>query len=224
MWWSFHSPRAYQGILVGNGWSWDAEKQEYYSDTGARMGKDDERALVLIMLLAAEDEMRAEADSLSDDEITIDEFESNMASIISAENSSLAMLAVGGADKLTDDYETGIDEQLANLKGFASALTDDTAGTAAQVAARAALYAGPGYKAFANAQLKSHRTVVDDTGNPIYTQALNKLDDASQHCHTTPTAIGCPELTERGWIPIEEMVPIGLRQCSYGCRCGISYR
>jgi hypothetical protein len=39
-----------------------------------------------------------------------------------------------------------------------------------------------------------------------------------------PARPGCPELTERGWMPTEDMVPLGHRTCTIWCKCFIEYR
>ncbi len=60
-----------------------------------------------------------------------------------------------------------------------------------------------------------------------YHEAKNMLTIA-EHCKDKKTASGissgCLELNRKGWLPIREMTPIGLRTCKQWCKCYIIYR
>lgn len=50
-----------------------------------------------------------------------------------------------------------------------------------------------------------------------FTLAANNLDEEAANC------IECPELTDKGYISIDDMPLIGFRACQLGCKCSIEY-
>lgn len=46
----------------------------------------------------------------------------------------------------------------------------------------------------------------------------------AEHCHDTSSRRGCVELARLGFVPIENMVPIGEAACYSGCRCGQEFK
>lgn len=60
-----------------------------------------------------------------------------------------------------------------------------------------------------------------------YREARRKLGPNEEHC-TDPDRIsirpGCVELADMGWMPIDEMVPLGEALCLSNCLCGVEFR
>jgi hypothetical protein len=73
------------------------------------------------------------------------------------------------------------------------------------------MYADALYSTFANVQTAREASL----GGQRYARRI--IDPAAEHCDE------CPELADRGWVPIEEMVPIGDTTCLTNCRCEIEY-
>ena len=54
-----------------------------------------------------------------------------------------------------------------------------------------------------------------------YDEEANELDPGARHC----SGIGsCEGETDRGWVPIGSLIPIGQRKCLGRCRCTVNYR
>lgn len=81
---------------------------------------------------------------------------------------------------------------------------------AAAVPLRAKLYVRALWATYQN-ELKRAKK---DAG---FTHAANVLDDEAESCQE------CPDLTDRGYIPIDDMPNIGQRACSIGCRCSLEF-
>lgn len=56
------------------------------------------------------------------------------------------------------------------------------------------------------------------------TRARRNLGPNEEHCEDSADRPGCIELAALGWIPIEQMVPIGDATCYSNCQCTISYQ
>jgi len=57
-----------------------------------------------------------------------------------------------------------------------------------------------------------------------YREARRKLGPNENHCETTLNRPGCIDLAAMGWIPIDQMIPIGAATCLSHCLCGMEFR
>lgn len=244
--WMLHEP-AYSGLLAGDGFTWSDENQEYISDTGTRLGHNQIRSIAIHFATACELDLEQNAALLANGDIDVDEWHRRAQQEIDDEYILLAALGVGGLDKLTDeDYAVivgkpstpeqlggGIADAQARLQAFADELkaeppadappgTMGQSGSQSQVINRAGMYAQPGYSIWQQVQRNSYRRLAERTGLKL--EEMNVLDDFAQHCHTTTFAIGCPECSRAGWVPVGSLPAPGLRSCGGGCRCYLAYR
>jgi hypothetical protein len=71
-----------------------------------------------------------------------------------------------------------------------------------------------------------------NAGNPLYQDTLWRvaaksgmlsakrvLGETENHCHETASRPGCVELANKGWVPIDQIVPIGNAACWDNCLC-----
>jgi hypothetical protein len=56
-----------------------------------------------------------------------------------------------------------------------------------------------------------------------YTEGRRVLG-VTDHCHNSLDRPGCIELAARGWVPINELVPIGGATCRRHCHCTLEFR
>ena len=158
-----------------------------------------------------------------------------MASGVKAQYVALGALAVGGFKWLTRKILAVIKgvptvEQLSLAHSdsivscFALQIVSGEAGSKEEVAARSSQYGDTGYGVFEEARRQSHIDARDANGKPLYTHEKNVLDDEAAHCKTTKLRPGCPELTEKGWVPIGTLPAPGSRACFSKCRCHFNFK
>jgi hypothetical protein len=113
-----------------------------------------------------------------------------------------------------------VGEQLQYADAFSEEIRNGRAGSFAKIASRSKLYLQSPHILFTDLQLD----LVKKTG--FYSEAMNVLRPA-EHCFRSkpdePFPI-CTEITKRGWIPVDEMTPIGSRKCRRWCRCFLKFR
>ena len=63
-----------------------------------------------------------------------------------------------------------------------------------------------------------------EAGLQGYEEARRILGPNENHCHNDRDKPGCIELSEKGWIPIGQLVPIGLATCRRNCKCRLDFR
>lgn len=89
--------------------------------------------------------------------------------------------------------------------------------TLGKVRARAKSYMRAIHLNYSNIELQVRIALGRDT-------EARRVLRAAEHCHKSAATPGCLELAQKGWMPIEEMVPIGGATCRNWCRCYIEYR
>jgi hypothetical protein len=114
-----------------------------------------------------------------------------------------------------------IAEQIEFLDAFGQAVRDRQAGSFGKIRSRAKSYLQAVHVTFANLELQQRIAL------GIQAEARNVLRPA-EHCLRGPNDPAdlpiCTELTKQGWMPIDEMPPIGTRKCKIWCKCYIEYR
>jgi hypothetical protein len=146
--------------------------------------------------------------------LTLPEWERRMRLEVKNVHIYSALAAKGGRAQLTpQDYGrigAVVKRQYKYLSGFAADISNGTAGN---VIGRAKLYAQAGR----GTHEKVRQTEMKRRG---FDEELNVLAP-SEHCDG---AGSCVEQTDKGWVPVGSLVPIGGRLCVVNCRCHIRYR
>lgn len=192
-------------------------------------GKFVSQARVEVVLEQNIDAIGEKMDELIEDLIIvgalgIDFWERQMRRLIKNLHLQNAALAQGGFHNITQagygraGYQ--IKYNYGRLNNFAQQMRNNpamlTPAKANYLTNRVGLYAQNGRTTYSWVQQKAH---IDNGFNFVE----NILEPEAVHCHTTSKAIGCPELTEKGRMPINEFVQIGSRQCGPGCKCRARY-
>lgn len=144
----------------------------------------------------------------------VGEWALRLAGISSASALIAGVVAAGGWSRL-GVVVGDIEEHLASEIGYLDAFADDVA--AARVprdgrfVRRAMLYGAAGWGFYMLLRGREAR-------RRGYGEERNNLDPGAEHCQE------CVGETDRGWVPLGELVPIGDRQCRSGCCCRMEYR
>ena len=195
-------------------YTWDAEAQRYRDKRGHLVPKAWVLAWILRAVGRSKKAFEKVAQEYLDGKITELQFQAIMQQGIASGHRAMAAIAAGGAalliGNLAEQARNIIATQRAYMVRFAAQIATHQLSDA-QVLARAAMYADALYGTFANIQTAREATL----GGQRYARRI--IDPAADHCDE------CPDLADLGWVPIEEMVPIGDTTCLTNCRCEIEY-
>ena len=227
------APSHFNGILTNeNGWKWDAQKQQYIQPSGQPLSDGDLKALALLVMLAVEEDMRAEAAKVAAGTTPIGEWQDWQAEEAKRLYIALGALGAGGEANLTSeiretiqgspDKAPGIAYSLARLELFASDIADGSDGTVETIVNRGGMYADAGNAVTEAVRRVSHQNAVDEAGRPLFLFERNNLTPG-ENCSDGDGTIGCIQETEKNWVPIGELTPPGARTCNFRCKCWLSY-
>ena len=193
---------------------WDTSRHRYISTETERMVSQQTVARrVNEISSGAKERMQGLARDKVAGRISGAEFELGMKEEIKQLHRTMGVLAKGGKEQMTaaDWGRVGnvVARQNDFMLGFGADVARDQV-TDAQLVNRAGQYAEAGYSTFQNMDAVSKR----DAGAKL---ARRVLDEAAEHCEE------CPDLADLGWVPIEEITPIGDTTCQVNCRCTIEY-
>lgn len=193
---------------------WLFGRRQYLSvETGRLVRKDTVSKWVNEIVDAAKERMQHLAERYLSGELTAGQWQIAMQEEIRQAHRSMAILANGGKKAMTaaDWGRVGarIRGQNQYFLGFASDIATGQSSDA-QTVNRAGMYADSIYATYQNSVALRER-------GAGMRRARRVLDPAAEHC------TDCPPLAALGWVPIEELVPIGATPCVSNCRCTIEY-
>jgi hypothetical protein len=141
------------------------------------------------------------------------EFQMAMQKEIAKAESAMVASAVGGLKAMNPPHwqkvAIQIRQQQTALVGFGRDIVTSRL-SPAEIIARAELYARSIYA--------THMNEMTDFKRGMGAQFARRiLHQGAIHCED------CPPLAAKGWVPIEELVPIGDTPCIVNCRCAIEY-
>ena len=144
-----------------------------------------------------------------------------MRSLMSALYRTVFILSIGGF-LFEDDTARNLFYLLAlpqfgRLDNFERQLETGVQALDGRAMNRAGLYGGYGNGLWQNLGL-------DRAKQKELTEARRVLGANEDHCRDRGNRRGCWELWKWGWVPINEMVPIGNATCYSNCLCHINYR
>lgn len=163
----------------------------------------------------ASERMAVLASRLSRGEISLATFQSDMMREIKLSQSAAAVIAHGGADQMTSRRWGYIGSQVKKQYKFAQGFAEDIASgkqafTERGLVARARQYGQASRTTF-------NQVLVRDQVARGYSYARNIL-------HAGESCSECKGQSSKGWMPIEDLVPIGSRTCRAQCRCTVEFR
>jgi hypothetical protein len=145
--------------------------------------------------------------------ITEGEFQKAMQHEMVKAESAMRASAVGGLKAMNppqwQKVAVEIRKQQSSLVGFGTDIVRSKL-SPAQIIARAELYARSIYA--------SHMNAMTDLKQGMGSKFARRiLHQGAIHCED------CPPLAAQGWVPIDQLVPIGDTACMVNCRCAIEY-
>ena len=196
----------------GRGWQWLAA-------TGLGVWMYRRRRVSPVAVLSQLERVMAglerEARAASADyRVPADEWAQRMAGISSTSALIAGAFAAGGWARLgvvRGDVEAQIASELGYLDVFADDVAAGRVPRDGRFTRRAMLYGAAGWAFY---MLLRGR----EAGRRGYGEERNILDPGAEHCQE------CVVETDKGWVPLGSLVPIGGRQCRNGCRCSMEYR
>jgi hypothetical protein len=194
---------------------WDTQIRRFrYADSGRLVRQDTINRWLREIGEGARERMQSLTAKMSLGQISNAEWQLAMLDEIKQSHRALAELAKGGYQMMTArDWGllgARVRQQNQYFLGFASDVITGQM-SEAQTLNRAGLYADALYSTYQNTVSLRERAAGVRTARRV-------LDAGAQHCED------CPPLAAQGWIPIEEMTPIGDTPCQVQCRCTIEYQ
>jgi len=153
------------------------------------------------------------AGQLRSGKITVQQWESQMRTLVKDTHLANAMLAHGGPDNMTKgDYGVAgplIRDDFKRLNQFAQDIESGKVPLDGRFVARARMYPRHGRTTYN----LSRRRLMKKNGLKWERNIMGPADHCSE----------CIDQSAQGWVPIGTLVPIGNRQCLSNCACTITY-
>jgi hypothetical protein len=215
-------------LLAGIFFLWDSKRGRFISTkTGRAIRADQLRRWVIEASEKSEERLAALAEKLTAGtttgqivqgeitagKITEAQFQRAMQQEIVKAESAMTASAVGGLKAMKPPQwakvAVRISQQQTALVGFGRDIVTSKL-SPAEIAARARLYARAIYA--------THMNEMTDLKQGMGARFARRiLHQGAIHCED------CPPLAEKGWVPIDQLVPIGDTECIVNCRCAIEY-
>lgn len=196
------------------GYRWNENAGRFINERGQFVSERAVRVVVDRIADAASERMAAASERLLAGEMSVAAWQAEMMQTIKVSQIAAATIAAGGADQMTPSrYGSAgfeIKTQYQYLREFAAQIESGQQKLNGSLTARARQYGQAARVAFERAygrgqQQRGYRSVRNVLG-------------VAEHCRQ------CLSLTAQGWMPIEQMPPIGSRICRSNDRCRLEYR
>jgi hypothetical protein len=204
--------QALLGILL----FYDISEGVYRQQNGNAVPRRRVRSILDRTIVRYQREMRTQGQRLRDGEITLAEWQGIMLVLIRQSHLATIALQRGGFAQLDiDNFTDGSDlvaEELNFLRRFALQIATGVALLDGNILRRSGLYAQKIRATFH----ASEQEEMEDAGATLEHNVLSPVD----HCSG---GASCEGETNRGWVPLGSLVPIGYRTCQANCQCYIEY-
>ena len=204
------------------GYVYDPETERYTNVASGRLVTDQQlRRYVFNVSNQANLRMKKSTQQLIAGVILLAAWYEEMRSLMSALYRTVFLLSIGGF-LFEDDTARNLFyllalPQLGRLDNFERQLETGAQALDGRAMNRAGLYGSYGNALWQNIGLER-------ASKKGLTEARRILGLTETHCHDESDRPGCWELWKKGWMPIDEMVPIGDAACYINCQCHIRYR
>jgi len=182
--------------------------------TGRYVSRQTVRAEVDALIVASQNRIRDLSNEMRQGKITLAAWEEGMIEELKLAHLGSEALLRGGWKQMTQADFGRVGQRLRvqyeYLANFVQELLDGTAITDGLFMSRAGLYAG-------SARVGFHEGMGLALAQLGYREERNILHPA-EHCWQ------CVEETDKGWVPINSLLPIGDRACLGNDKCDIRYR
>lgn len=197
------------------GYTYDPRSRRYRSNsTGQYVTSAELRGAVDTVIDGETVKIRDISQRLIDGDITLADWQSQVASMLKTLHVAMGVAANGGFENC-DSADFGymgslIKKQYQYLNKFAQDIASGKQALDGTLLSRASLYAQAGRSVFED-------VVGRAAENADCTQERSNLG-AADHCDD------CIGEAAKGWSPINTLIPIGERICKANCRCSMDYK
>ena len=196
-------------------YGWNETSKRYIDlDTGQFVSFSSVRDALEETIDAAKSRMDSITQSLIDGNVTLEQWQRDMMSNIKVVNTASAASANGGWAQMTQSdwgfVGSQIKDQYKYLQNFANQIANGEQALDGRALVRAGMYGDAGRSTFEEMRRRSAIESGMDEGRRV----LGSAD----HCDD------CIEYASEGWMPAEDVPPIGDSQCKTNCHCTIEYR
>lgn len=238
--WDKHSGAS--GLLDGRGYRYNAQTRRYTRANGTRVTDAQLRGHVRRVTVQTELEMKKNTQQLIAGTIMLAVWYSRMRDLMAALYRTIFVLSIGGW-AFEDDTQRNLFYlwtllQFQRMDNFYLQLQQSVRLPAVPPGA---LPPGSGQRVPGvqplDGSAMNRAGMYGDWGNAFWQnllleqaiqtgkkEAKRVLGDNENHCHDDGERQGCVELSEMGWLPIAQVVPLGDAVCYSRCHCRIIYR
>lgn len=202
---------------VAASWSFDVTTGLWRSNLDGRLLSYQEvrRSVEAVVIGARMEASMAAAELPAEgrDAGSIDTFWRTMLMLIAGIHTAAAAAANGGIPALTLTARQALREAIARDNAYLAGFTSEIrAGLdSATLGPRAASYMDSALVTYEQERMRVHKFL-------DYTEGRRITHPEAEHCN------GCIEQEARGYVPIDEVVPLGSEECGQWCKCTIDYR
>jgi hypothetical protein len=192
---------------------WSIAQAQWLFSSGSPVPPQRIKAACEAVIAQAQADMGVLAQKVISGEISKAVFEQELRRAIDRTILGNAALAHGGIGNLTPLILERCAERIAPQYEYAAKFAREiNAGmlSTAQISARSVSYANEGRVTYENEYTETKKSV----GFRLASRILG----ANDHCP------GCVEAAARGFVPVEELLPIGDAECGARCRCIVVYK
>lgn len=219
------SKSGYPGLLDANArnskWVYDPVTNTYKTKNGSTFTPHQARMAVTRISNQAASEMRESTSQLIAGVIIASVWYARMRDVMKTLYSTIWLLNIGGV--LFDDnternlFYAFVLWQFDFLDNYANQIRTGVQPLNLRAISRSSLYAKWGNVEHQNIQLERNLTKPNMEGRRV-------LGPNENHCEPEGGNPGCIDLSLLGWIPIDQLVPIGETTCANHCKCHLEFR
>ena len=192
---------------------WNPRAQRYIAPTGRFVSQKAVRKVLDDALENAGKEIRRLADDLRAGRISLAEWQRGMRDALTARYTYSSAIAKGGWRQMSpsDWGRVGAEvrKQLGYLRNFAKEI-ERGAPLDGRFVRRAEMYVEASRGFYEEIRKRENQSRGFDEARRVL--------GIADHCE------GCVDEASKGWVPIDEVAPIGSQECRTNCRCSIEYR
>jgi len=198
---------------------WAPAKQRYVAPSGAVVVRGEIRDAVKAVVKVTKQEMVRLVEGLATARLSVPEFQTLAIDALTRGHFLAAGIASGGQTQVSNSTRSVVGKLAgADIGAVERLLTDVTTGKiplAGRFLQRLSLITLAVRATFYEAE----RNTRTEAG---FVWARRMLTEG-EHCEESPGRPGCVELAAEGWVPIEDLVPIGDATCLDNCNCEVIY-
>jgi len=192
---------------------YDPKTNRYRNAQGRFISASEVRKAIGKTVDIVRNDMRMLGKKLATGKITLPEFQTQMRDKLKAAHSLTASIAKGGRAAMTARDWAAVGNSLKKeykyLNNFARQVEQQRL-SAAQIEYRSSSYAS----AVRTTYFKTDTVAKKEAGLKLVKRVLHAMESCA----------GCLSWAGRGFVPIDEMPPLGSQACRSNCKCGLEYK